>query len=465
MRILPRLHTCLLVAWGAASLWLTLPLVKLRAIEPPAATAASEHHRVVLLKNDHCLTGIVRQLGDHVVVEFADNARVSKPVGDIQCIADDLEGIYQHKLTHYSHLGSGENIRLARWCLAVGLDEHAVQHFLAVNKEASNNALVKQLGVELREQLLRDEAFRTYLGLPPLASPSEQPQVQNVASSTGANLTPIVPAVVAAFTEHVQPIVLNRCSQSGCHGFSATNRLKIIEPIGNARARISEQNCRSALQFVAVDDSNMSVLLRYALTAHGLQKSPSITSLEPQHSEALQSWTTFARNPVMAAVESQSGPTTGQTAPAVYTDRSQQPAMPGALRPVAPGAAQLRTVPLQPKFGVQGGAAQPSISELDELDDQVRRALGEPPRPGSTTPAQAPQPGLSPTNRPAQAFAPGTSAASMPGAASSSVAPSPNLGAGGSSTALTSSHSVGSTPVDPFDPAEFNRAAAAKVQR
>lgn len=403
MLSLSRYHRCLLVVWGAASLWLAQPPVVSSADDPaPLATSSVEKSSVVLLKNDRCLTGQVRQLGDQVVIEIDSNARISRAASDVQFIADDLEGIYQYKLARFSHLGPGENIRLARWCLATGLHEHAAKHFLAVNREAGSNPSVKQLGIELREQLLKDDAFRSYLGLAPLATPGRQgPVVQTASTASAAGQTPpIIPAVITSFAEHVQPILLKRCSQSGCHGLSATNRLKFIQPIGTARARISEQNCRSALQFVEVDSSSMSVLLRYAVVAHGIQKTPSITAQEPKLVEVLQSWTTFARNPVMAAVGVAPSGTQAAATPAVYTGRPAKAVTTSdALTPLAPGAVQLRTVPQAP--GPANGA--PTISELDELDDQVRRALGEPPRQAS-----------------------------------------PSVG------------------VDPFDPAEFNRRAADK---
>ncbi len=254
--------------------------------------------RVVLLKNDRCLSGIVRQLGDKVVVEIDDGATVSKPMSEVQTIADDMESIYQFKVSRYPRLGPGEHIRLARWTMANGMYDHASTHFLAVNREAGQNPLVRQLGIELREQLLQDEGFRNYLGLEPLKNAAVvSDEVRMASADTKPEpLAPILPAVLTTFADHVQPILLKRCSQSGCHGFSSNNRLKFVQPAGNSRARISEQNCRSALQFVEVDSSNMSVLLRYAVVAHGLQKEAAITAQEKRFAESIESWTTFARN-------------------------------------------------------------------------------------------------------------------------------------------------------------------------
>lgn len=421
MRILSELHIRRAVLSGVASLWLALA-GSAPATEPSVTESTGGNTRVLLLKNDHCLSGHVRQLGDQVVIEISPGARVSKAVKEVEFIADNLEGIYQYKLTRYSHLGPGENMRMARWCLSVGLNEHAAKHFLAVNKEAGTNPFVKQLGIELREQLLKDEAFRSYLGLPSLQSLSDD-AVKTASAGAVDEAAPLIPTVVTSFTDHVQPILLNRCSQSGCHGLSATNKLKIIQPIGTARARISEQNCRSALQFVEVDDSHMSTLLRYAMIKHGIQKEPSITTQETGLVEVLQSWTTFARNPVLAAVNTSSGAAAGGAMQAVYTGSSPGTQANngfyvgagsfgvGGLLPVDPRSGQLRAVPRQTQVGAQSPSNGPSLSELDQLDDEVRRALGEPPR--NAAPA----------------------AETVP---------------------------AGTAPADPFDPAEFNRRAAAK---
>jgi len=392
----------------------------LTSLQADEARAGAQ--RVVLLKNDRCLTGVVRHLGETVVIEIDSDARVSKPASEVLTIADDMQGIYQYKVSRYARLGPGEHIRLARWCLSVGLHAEAANHFLAVNKEAGDHPVVKQLGIELREHLLADADFRQYLGLTPLTTlAAESTPVQLVSSTSGqADVRPVIPAVVASFTEHVQPILLNRCSQSGCHGLSATNSLRLLQPLGSARARISEQNCRSVLPFVEVDDSNMSQLQRYAVTAHGTQKIPALSAQEARLIDVLQSWTTFARNPVMAAVNTTPAGSPGAVARAVYHGQVSPQAAGSA---VTPAAVKPHGVP--PRTGPVAG---PSESELDALDDEVRRALGEPPRIPKGT---APDLERNVPNRPP----------ASPEKAASMFTPAK----------------------DPFDPAEFNRRVGAKT--
>ncbi len=349
--------------------------------------------RVVLLKNDRCLTGRVRQLGDETVIEIDNSARIVKATSEIQTIADDMEGIYRYKVSRYPRLGPAEHIRLSRWSMVNGLLPQASQHYLAVERDVgSDEPIVKQLGIELREHLLKDEEIRAAVGLPSLAQSNHESAdpVRPASSGQSEPGQPIQPAVLSAYTEHVQPILLKRCSQSGCHGLSSTNRLKFVQPVGNARARISEQNCRSVLQFVNVDDSNMSTLVRYALVAHSLQKTSGISSQETKLIETLQSWSTFARNPVVAAVEQtqvvpgsngNNAAAAAATTPAVYNAQPKSPAAsdPKALKPLGPGASQLRSVP-QTNSTIIPGNGPVTRRELDELDDQVRKALGEPPR-------------------------------------------------------------------------------------
>ncbi len=422
------------VALGALSVFATLGIDRTWSDDNIPRVDALDNKQVVLLKNDRCITGVVRRIGDQVVIEIDSDARVSKPATEVQFIGSSLEEIYQYKVSRYQRLGPGENIRLARWCLNAGLPQHASHHFLLVHREAPNDVTVKQVGVELREQLLKDENFRSYLGLAPLPATASDTQIRTVSTSgqSDSSHAPLHGVVLNSFSEQVQPILLNRCSQSGCHGISATNGLKIIQPLGSARARITEQNCRSALGFVEVDESNMSRLLRYALTPHGVQREASISVQEKNLLDTLQAWTTFARNPVMAAVESSARDAKStEAAPAVYLNADGKKMPSGNnLTPVGPNANKLRTVPnlsspnptpagtapASPTGGPSGagrGAGGPSKSELDSLDDQVRKALGEPPR--------------------------GTGATSS------------NSKATGQSTSR----------IDPFDPADFNRRVAA----
>lgn len=400
--------------------------------EEPTNTVGEQ--QVVLLKNTRCLTGAVRRVGDQVVIETAGGIKITQRASDVEFIGKDLEDVYQYKIKRFTRLGSGEHFQLTRWSLSVGLNAHAAEHYLELNKLAGDHPSVRQLGIEVREQLLKDDQFRNYLGMPSVAAAAQQAESSKVqpASTDHVEEQVIHPSVVTMFSRQVQPVMLNRCGQSGCHGMSTTTQLKILQPLGSGNARITEQNCRSAANFLQTDETQLSLLVRKAITAHGMQKTPAITSQETRLIEMLQSWTDFARAPVVTA----GGSSTANSAaiPAVYAPQSPvSGSSVRPLQPVAPGSAGLQQVPRaengsasgprSPAFALPPGESGPLASELDALDAEIRRALGEPP-----------------------------------------YVPNP---AAPSSTHLNVGADKPITPAgksDPFDPAEFNRQARRSPQ-
>lgn len=431
--------------WRAIVIGLTLGLVLPCSVllsDDLLFSDTAPSSQVVLLKNNRCLTGSVRRVGDQVLIELSDNAKVTKPATEVEFVGSSLEEVYRYKVGKFTRLGLGEHFQLTRWCLSVGLNEYAAEHYLEVSKQAGEHPSVKQLGIELRERLLQDEKFRTYLGLPATVAKdvAKETKVQPVSTHQATALV-VHPLVISQFSERVQPILLNRCSQSGCHGMNATNQLKLLSPVGSAYARVSEQNCRSALAFLDVDESQLSVLVRKALTAHGTQKAPGVTAQELKLVEQLQMWAQFARSPVVSAGGSYNVSAQGSsTVPAVYASPSDPKSRTSesGLEPVASGAAQLRQVPRQgasaSDFAIPSGERPPLASELDALDAEVRRVLGEPPYDSNR--AVAPQQSGGSKNPAAPVSGPGRS--SVP----NSLAPKAT---------------AEKTKSDPFDPAEFNR--------
>lgn len=342
---------------------------------------------VILLKNDRFQAGIVHRFADAVQVELDARSKVTHSASDVEYIGKDLLAVYEYKLRKFARLGLGEHFQMTRWCLGAGLIDRATEHFAPLNKSRPDDPRVRQLGIELREKMLQDEAFRGFLGLAPTSKlPTLAPigigpvQTASADSSNADASKANHPLVLTQFTERIQPILINRCSQSACHGFSSSNRLKLIEPKGKAFARISAENLRSVLQFLTTNESNVSELLQKAISAHSLQKTPSVTASESELVTKLHNWVNFARNPVVTAL-------------AVDASQEMHPfgdgnrigrdfPTPTALVPVPPGGANLREVPQ----GRVGGMSQvegfqpPNISEIDALDEELRRILGEPPQ-------------------------------------------------------------------------------------
>lgn len=351
--------------------------------------------RVVLLKEtDRVLSGRVLQRAGFYEVEIGPNSRVSIPTEKVAQVADSLKDLYQTKRAGISPTSIGDHFQLTRWCLLNGLLPQAAEHYAIVARGNANHPRVKQLGVELEEQMLQDQGFRDYLGLEPLPQPGvdtgvaaetksapKDPSV--VTASTFEARSALHPEIARHFATRVEPILLNRCSQAACHGVQGTSSLRLLEPYGRTHAQTAAENLTSVLKQVPSDPNQIAPLLHFATSAHGTQRTPAIEVSDAKLIQELQDWIGFVRNPVVSAVG---------TAGNSYGN-------PG-LKPVGPGGASLRRVPQAassgnsaiaaksgqptdrqeipfPATGFPVGVQPPSLDELDVLDAQLQEILGE----------------------------------------------------------------------------------------
>jgi len=332
-------------------------------------TLISESPQAVLLKKtDRILVGTVRNNGNYYEIEIADQSRVSIPRDQVDFVGANATEVYQHKCKNISRWLTGDHFKIARWCLQNNLLPQAVEHYVVVEKAAPDYPLVKQLGVEIEQKILSDEKFRAFAGLAPLApAPAAATQVTaevkpTTAKASASSEVTDHPQVALYFIDRVQPILVNRCSQSACHGVASTNSLRIIEPVGTAYSRISSQNLKNVLHFVAQDANGTPKLLSYATKPHGLQREPGITMTEIHLINELKNWIRFSENPIVPAVATMPAPL--QSNP------------PSKLTAIAPGAAQLRAVPQAgPQVDFPSGTARPSMSEIDALEAQLNQVL------------------------------------------------------------------------------------------
>ncbi len=374
---------------------------------------------VLLLKEtDRVMAGIISERGEYYEIELAPDSRVSIPKQNVAHVAGSLEELYQAKRRSNGRWNAGDHYQLTRWCLLNNLLEHAAEHYAETAKRSPDHPRVRQLGVELQERMLQDESFRQYLGLSPTTSPTattfsnsdsrptvlaellEKPIVvttSTIESKVTAGEVNVHPEITRRFTERVQPILLNRCSQAACHGAQSSNALLLTPPYSSAASRITSENLASVLKQVSTNPSHVSPLIQRATQAHGIQPAPAIAMSETRLLQEMESWIAFVRNPVVSAVVTNSVPLGSQVRTAEQF-RLEPYATAVTLIPVDPGASQLRAVPRDavsttqvgseahfPSSVFPVGSQPPSPAEIDALDAQLKAALGELPPPTSAS--------------------------------------------------------------------------------
>ncbi len=383
---------------------------------------------LMLKETERIISGKIIQRGDFYDVELAANSRISIATSQVARLAGSREELYQFKCDSISRIGAasqaqwsvGDHFQLTRWCLVNDLLPQAAAHYTQVAERNPNHPRVKQLGVELQQRLLHDEAFRQHLGLPPLASPAAiqvatrdstktgqatAGRSQPAASISSANASGDAPSGVVSvstvgttapiqhpqiahrFTERVQPILISRCSQAACHGVQSQHALKLLEPYGQSNSRATTENLASVLNQVEAGPQQMSPLVRYALQPHGTQRTAAIAMSETRLIQELQEWIEFVRNPVVSAVSfgqppngtfyPSGTPPLGQNSVSNPTSSSSTSLSPAGLNLVAPGDAKLRSVP--PATPVSAGAATPVLDPFDpaEFNRKTQAARSE----------------------------------------------------------------------------------------
>ena len=112
----------------------------------------------------------------------------------------------------------------------------------------------------------------TSANAPEVPRPETQP-AQTIPTSEELNrmVRDLPRASVEAFSRAVQPVLLNRCTTSGCHGPHCTSRFRLLRtrPGSHPRRLVTQRNLHATLQWVDRSEPGASPLLTVPLEPHG----------------------------------------------------------------------------------------------------------------------------------------------------------------------------------------------------
>jgi hypothetical protein len=414
----------------------------------------------LLMKHGDVIVGELSPMGDQIAVRLDADNQIFLPVRQIDHIAGSVEEIYQFKIRKYGHLGTGEHYQMAGWCLKNKLNDQAIHHYQELRRLAPNDPSVKRFALQLKETILQEpwakevmkqqqqtarpgqpttpngvvtagnsssshSAVQTAGGSaatsnaassgvinaggsasPPQSIPrnGQQPQALSPANANSKPM-PFEPVVsedsTRLFRSHLQPILIQKCGQSGCHGAQASNNLKLLRPSANSTKKTAENNIASLTAFIDTPDASKTRLYQFATKPHGPQKVGALGQVDNDGSDELLGWLKLISYQSLQGQSLQ-----GQTMPGsmggLPLDANGFP-----LNPNAAGGTQLWQQHLDKMPGGAGGTTansnrpnlndppvvsvqqfnsaiqqpfNPDIaneitpSELDKLDEEVRRA-------------------------------------------------------------------------------------------
>lgn len=240
----------------------------------PAAGWSDElFHRpvegVLLLSNGNVLSGMITKEGGHYVCAVNEQSLIRIPEKSVQIACRDLEEAYAHRKSRLEPLNLNRELELLEWTLKVGMYDRAAIHLGVVTRSEPDHPRVKQLGRRYEVAVAPKPSPSVPLEMP--ADPRDDiPQLST--RETQDNLVDSLhPTAVRYFTGTVQPLLLNGCSATTCHGQSTTTTFQLtqFDSIRSIPRRLTLQNMESTLRIASEKSDSDKTFLEYAARAHG----------------------------------------------------------------------------------------------------------------------------------------------------------------------------------------------------
>ncbi|WP_337174818.1 hypothetical protein [Paludisphaera sp.] len=261
----------------------------------PAAAAsapAPPAESFVLLRDDRVLKGIVTEKEDEdAIVVTTPLGAMTYRGGRIEKVGASMEELLSYKRGLVPEDDPDEQMKLARWCLANGMQHEAREHLgLILGLDPKHRQAIAMRGsldmadarLARREQV--DEEVRQAGGdvMEPAPGALDPTIVQKARRGMGVSDLPVVfdlpPNVAvkraAEFQRYVQPVLQLHCAR--CHDERHDGKFQLV-PLNRKSDHTPEAiraNLDAVLRLVDPEDPAKSELLSSSLRPHGTGKNP-----------------------------------------------------------------------------------------------------------------------------------------------------------------------------------------------
>ncbi len=256
------------------------------SVAEPTKLATGE--RILLLQNGKVVKGAVRQTTAGYVVHVPGGQMVL-PFDQVKFNADDLEDAYRLQRSSLPERPVSAHIELARWCYTNGLPDQACKELREVLRIEPESTTARTMLQRINDKLLATKELPSVaarngeysmLGNPKLGMPEE-------------TLGGLPREAALDFVAKVQPLLVNRCATSGCHGVGSGNSFELIRTkLGKAPPKAhSERNLAAILELIDREQPLSSPLLtklRSELNSKGVRQSHG--GLSREQTQTLRFW-------------------------------------------------------------------------------------------------------------------------------------------------------------------------------
>ena len=210
------------------------------------------------------------------------------------------------------------------------------------------------------------------------------------------------PGAVETFAQVVQPLLMNHCTSSGCHGPQSETRFRLMRTPVNQPAgrRLTQRNLQAVLEYVDYNAPSSSRLLTVVSGPHGPVRAGTFSDRQAGQYKRIADWVNLVTRQPAGAEPLPTIGVDGRAKPAAPA--AEESTVPRTLTPAALRARQLASPSREGKGGAvrQASAAGPDNSPPRRQEYQEHSA--RPQSKASPGPRQPPKRGSAEATEAAQ---------------------------------------------------------------
>ncbi len=215
------------------------------------APAAASDQGLLVLRNGEVIQGRITRDDDVYVVDVPDG-QIRIKEKDVEVVCRDLEDGYRRKRAAIQVGNVHHHLELAQWCLHHNLLGPAAVELADATAADPRNPMIAVL------------QRRLSMALEPATPATHKSAAAGPSNDELDRMVRGLPQkAVETFTQSVQPVLLNECTGSGCHGSQWEGGMKLSRVAAGrpATRRITQRNLYSVLKYVDRDNPSASRLL------------------------------------------------------------------------------------------------------------------------------------------------------------------------------------------------------------
>ena len=259
----------------------------------PAAPAVPQTQ--FLLKADYnLLEGVVRQEGRYYIVQSVNGGAMYVPQNQTLAVCNNMNDVYAARVAAIQSEDVVSYLSLTDWCIKYKMLDMAELHLAYAKRIQSDYPYIPVMERRLalaKQQLAREQSPTTDFAAPNSSQNDPITQINKLRSERTAleQIAKNMPGdTLKQFSTEIQPILLNSCGTSNCHGSPDNNFQLIRSP---QSYNITLKNLYSVLRQVDRTTPDASRLLTMSSQAHGGLDVPVFSRSRTSAYSRLVGWT------------------------------------------------------------------------------------------------------------------------------------------------------------------------------